>query len=202
LADLSDPAIRKLASEILSRREFQLADRLDIQGVLGKWLATLLSWISRLQVLHAKSPLLYWVMLVGLTIVAVALMTHIVLAVRAALRVPEPPAAARRREAAPDLVARAESLAGAGRHLEAAHWLMIASFQALAEGAVIELRPDRSNAWIRAALMESTLPRGLSAEIASLVTRTEQRWFGDRADRPEIYLQWRSAFERLRASSG
>ena len=59
----------------------------------------------------------------------------------------------------PDLAREAESLAASGRYLDAAHRLMLASFRTLAERSLIELRPDRSNRWIRAALRGSTLGR-------------------------------------------
>jgi hypothetical protein len=107
---------------------------------------------------------------------------------------------ARARRVLPDLAREAESLAASGRYLDAAHRLMLASFRTLAE-RVIELRPDRSNRWIRAALRGSTLAENLAAEIDALVERTERRWFGDRArdpaNDPEIYARWRSAFEQL-----
>ena len=84
------------------------------------------------------------------------------------------------RRALPDLAREAESLAASGRYLDAAHRLMLASFRTLAERSVIELRPDRSNRWIRAALRGSTLAENLAAELDALVERTERRWFGDR----------------------
>jgi hypothetical protein len=200
LADLSAPAVRKLAAEILSRREFDAAKPSSLQTTIQKWLDWFLSLIERLQFIHQTSPLLYWTIMAAMMLLVAAIVTHIVLTIRVAMRVTEPPAKVSAHVAPPDLAARAEALAAAGRYLEAAHWLMIASFRALAERSVIELRPDRSNAWIRAALMDSKLPGELSAEIAALVARTERRWFGERAEEPEVYLQWQSALERLRAA--
>jgi hypothetical protein len=200
LADLSAPAVRKLAAEILARREFDAARPTKFQTTFQQWLNWFISLLDRLAMLHETSPTIYWMIMALMMTVLAVIVTHIVVMIRAALRVTEPPAKASTQEAPPDLAARAESLAAAGRYLEAAHWMMIASFRALGERSVIELRPDRSNAWIRAALAESELPRGLSAEIAALVARTERRWFGERADEPDIYAQWRSAFERLHAA--
>ena len=88
-------------------------------------------------------------------------------------------------------------LAASGNFLEAAHNLMIASFRTLAERSVIELRPDRSNRWIRRALRDSQLNGELVGEIDRLVARTERQWFGDRENSPEIYSDWRSAFDQL-----
>jgi hypothetical protein len=200
LADLSAPAVRKLAAEILSRREFDAAKPSNFQTAFRKWLDWFVSLVQRLQFIHDTAPVLYWTIMAAMMLLVAAIVTHIVLTIRIAMRVAEPPAKASSQQAPPDLAARAESLAAAGRYLEAAHWLMIASFRALAERSVIELRPDRSNAWIRAALVESKLPGGLAAEIAGLVAQTERRWFGERADDPEIYSQWHSALTRLRAA--
>ena len=88
-------------------------------------------------------------------------------------------------------------LAASGRFLEAAHNLMIASFRTLAERSVIDLRPDRSNRWIRRALRDSQLNGNLVGEIDSLVMRTERLWFGDRENTPDIYSQWKAAFDQL-----
>jgi hypothetical protein len=197
---LSAPAVRKLAAEILSRREFEAAKPSSFQTAFQKWLDWFVSLVQRLQLIHDTSPVLYWTIMAAMLLLVAAIVTHIVLTIRLATRVAEPRAKISAHQAPPDLAARAESLAAAGRYLEAAHWLMIASFRALGERSVIELRPDRSNAWIRAALGKSQLPGGLAVEIAGLVARTEVKWFGERADEPEIYSQWKSAFERLRAA--
>jgi hypothetical protein len=201
LADLSAPAVRKLAAEILSRREFDAAKPSTLQTTLERWLNWFISLLQRLQFIHDTAPLLYWTIMAAMMLLVAAIVTHIVLTIRLAMREAEPPAKIAAHEPPPDLAARAESLAAAGRYLEAAHWLMIASFRTLGEHSVIELRPDRSNAWIRAALIESKLPDGLAAELAELVARTERRWFGERAEEPEIYSRWRSALTRLSAAA-
>jgi hypothetical protein len=92
-------------------------------------------------------------------------------------------------------------LAADGRYLEAAHRLMLASFRALAERSVIELRPDRPNRWIRTALLGSSLAEGLALEIGALIEQTERLWFGDRQNDPGVYARWRSTFERLCAQA-
>ncbi len=116
------------------------------------------------------------------------------------MKEPEPASAQRSFAVdSPDLAREAESLAAGGRYLDAAHRLMLASFRTLAERSLIELRPDRSNRWIRSALRGSPLAQGLAVEIDALVERTERRWFGNRAEDPEIYARWRSAYEQLSA---
>jgi len=46
-------------------------------------------------------------------------------------------------------------------------------------------------------LRNSQLDGKLVAEIDGLVARTERHWFGDRENSPDIYSQWRSAFDQL-----
>jgi hypothetical protein len=74
---------------------------------------------------------------------------------------------------------------------------MIASFHALADRSVIELRPDRSNRWIRQAARKSALRSDLADDLDTLVRHTECQWFGGRENDRDSYLQWLSFFERL-----
>jgi hypothetical protein len=195
LPDPSDSAIRKLAHEILARREFGLMDESQPQWV--HWLRRFVAWIGHLRV---QSPVLYWMFIGAVAAVCAAAIVQLVWVLRAALRAREPALAPKLAAARPDLAAEASRLADSGRFLEAGHRLMIASFGLLAERSVIELRPDRSNRWIRAALRGSALAGTFGAEIATLVERTERRWFGDRRNEAEIYFDWRSVYQRLLSS--
>src|SRR5262249_44982903 len=190
---------RTLAQDILARSEFDQAKAPE------PWIARLLhlffDWLGKIEFLHGHFPLLYWIVLIGLLLVLIALVAHIAWTILIALRAPEPAEAIMMRPQVRDLAAEAESLAASGRYLEAAHRMMIASFRCLSDRAVIELRPDRSNLWIRGAIGSSRLNQGLAREIDTLVTRTEWRWFGDRRNDPAIYADWRSVFERLAGAS-
>lgn len=195
MPDPSDAAVRKLAHDILARPEYAQAERPE--HLVVKWLRWLLHWSAKFNLLRVTAPALYWTIVALFVIALVAMVAHVIWMLRAALRAPQSKASAAINELQPDLAGEAETLAANGRYLEAAHRLMIASFRALAERSVIELRPDRSNRWIRDALRKSRLTESLTLEIDGLVKRTERRWFGDRPNDPDIYLQWRSAFERL-----
>jgi hypothetical protein len=46
-------------------------------------------------------------------------------------------------------------------------------------------------------LRDSQLNGQLVGEIDRLVARTERQWFGDRENSPDIYSDWRSAFDQL-----
>jgi hypothetical protein len=195
LHEVSDQAVRDLAHRILERPEFADAMRAERTQ---RWMQIVMDWVRQFATLRLRSPLVYWLVIVGALAIAAALIINLVQSLSAALRAPEPAARpAAGKAAPPDLAAQAEALASSGRYLEAAHSLMIACFRAMAERSLIELRPDRSNRWIRAALYRSSLGAGVAGEFDSLIAATEQRWFGGRDDDPEIYLQWKSAFARL-----
>jgi hypothetical protein len=200
LPEVSDSAVRELAQKILARPEYAAVTA--YQSKLEDWLRDFLHAIEKLELLRGSAPLLYWLILFAIAMVAVGLIAHVTWTIWIAMTAPEPaPSKRAAGTTLPDFAREAESLAASGRHLEAAHQLMIASLRALASRSVIELRPDRSNSWIRDALRGSTLGENLAIEIDALIQRTERRWFGDRANDPEIYARWRLAFEQLSAQA-
>ena len=197
---MSDADVRALASKILARPEYVHASGkgAQLEGSLYKFLARILRWFSQMEVLRDNSPLLYWMIVLAVAAMCAALIAHVTWTLWIAMTTPEPPSPQRAGAAnVPDLAREAESLAATGRYLDAAHRLMLASFRTLAERSLIELRPDRSNRWIRSALSGSAIGNPLAGEIDLLIERTEYRWFGDRVDDPEIYARWRAAFEQL-----
>lgn len=197
MPDPSDASVRALAHRILERPEYAA---LQPESPFQRILRSFFDWLSNIGVLRETAPVLFWMIVAAIALILAGLVAHIIMAISAAMGAPEPgtkPAQAGKPRR--DLQGEAESLASAGSYLEAAHRLMLASFATLAERGVIELRPDRSNRWIRSALRRSALPESVAAEIDSLVEGTERRWFGRREDDPEIYLRWRSAFARLAA---
>lgn len=197
---MSDAAVRDLANRILARPEYAGAVGMNskAQNWLARTLDRILHWIASLEILRGTSPMLYWVIVIAIATVCVGLIAHVSWTIWRAMTAPEPATVQGSIGVdAPDLAREAESLAAAGRYLEAGHRLMLASFRALAERSLIELRPDRSNRWIRGALRASPLATNLAGEIDALVEGTEHRWFGDRAEDPDIYARWRSAYAQL-----
>jgi hypothetical protein len=197
LPDLSDTTVRKLTGEILARPEFAMATWKE--SYFANWLHRFFGWLAELQFLHDTSPVLYWTIFAGVGLVTVGLVAHMIWALWIALNVQEPSTRSATGRAAPNILNEARSLADGGRYLEGAHRLMIASFHLLADRSIIELRPDRSNRWIRTAILKSSLTGGLANELDRLVESTERRWFGRRDDDPEFYILWLSTFEQLSA---
>lgn len=199
MPDLSDPAVHKLTAEILARPEYGQATGGD--SILVRLLSWLLDKLGQLEILRVKEPVIYWTILAVVALVLAGMTVHLIWTLWVALSAPEPAAQRWEGSSRRDLAQEAEALAADGRYLEAAHRLMLASFRALAERSVIELRPDRPNRWIRTALLRSSLAEGLALEIGALIEQTERLWFGDRRNDPGIYARWRSTFERLCAQA-
>ncbi len=199
MPDLSDPAVRKLTAEILARPEYGQATGGD--SILVRLLSWLLDKLGQLEILRVKEPVIYWTILAVVALVLAGMTVHLIWTLWVALSAPEPAAQRWEGSSRRDLAQEADALAADGRYLEAAHRLMLASFRALAERSVIELRPDRPNRWIRTALLRSSLAEGLALEIGALIEQTERLWFGDRRNDPGIYARWRSTFERLCAQA-
>ncbi len=199
MPDLSDPAVIELTQQILARPEFADAKSpLARDSIIQK----IIEWLMNLNGLRFSSPVVYWTVFALIALAMLALIGHIVWTISIAMRAPVPEARTIAASPARDLAAEASSLATRGRYLEAAHHLMIASFRALGERAVIELRPDRSNRWIRAALRESRLSAELASELDRLVAETDYRWFGARENDQAIYSEWRAVFEQLSTAAG
>ena len=199
MPDLSDPAVHKLTAEILARPEYGQATGGD--SILVRLLSWLLDKLGQLEILRVKEPVIYWTILAVVALVLAGMTVHLIWTLWVALSAPEPAAQRWEGSSRRDLAEEAEALAADGRYLEAAHRLMLASFRALAERSVIELRPDRPNRWIRTALLRSSLADGLALEIGALIEQTERLWFGDRRNDSGIYARWRSTFERLCAQA-
>ena len=197
MPDVSDSGVRELAQKILARPEYANARPSSSESWLLSVLHRFFDWLGSLGTLRVSAPGLYWLIIVGLFVILAIMIAHIAWTISAALRAPEPPTRSASGARPRDHAAEAELLAASGSYLEAAHSLMIASFRTLAERSVIDLRPDRSNRWIRRALRDSKLNENLVREIDRLVARTERHWFGDRENSPAIYSDWKSAFDQV-----
>ena len=196
MTEIPDGKVRDLAHEILARPEYAGLHPTTIENWLLGVIDRIIDWISSLGGLRVSAPGLFWTIFTVLLLILALMVAQIVAAISAALRAPEPKRPTST-GALRDPAAEAEQQAAAGNFLEAAHNLMLATFRTLAERSVIELRPDRSNRWIRRALRQSKLNDDLAKEIDGLVARTERHWFGDRENSPDIYSRWKSAFDQL-----
>lgn len=196
--DLDPEALRSLAGEILGRPEYSGA-RLEATPT---WAGMILDWIEQferwIEGLYASSPVGYWLLLFALIALVLGLLAHITWSVAVALRAgPDPDASVSDTRPARDLAAEARQLAARGRHLDAAHQLLLACLQRAARSGLIELRPDHTNRIVRRALEASSIPGDLRVELDELIGATERVWFRTRDDEPELYARWIRAYDRL-----
>ena len=187
----SDAELRELARRVLEREEFAQYRTIvtDAQLELLRWLQELL---DRIRLLHADSPPLYWALVLGLSVVSLALIAHVVWTIRVAIR-----ASAERAgpdvhaHTAPDYRAQAAALARDGHFLDAARLLQLASVQRLVERGHLALRRHEPNRVLRARIADAlTLPAALRGDLRARIGELERSWFRERAERAELYEDW------------
>jgi hypothetical protein len=196
---VSDDRARALAREILARAPYARFRSLDapwFQDLLHA-LDRLLAWTRHLAV---AAPAVYWLLVGSLLLVALALLAHVVWAVRAALAAGAPRRESRPGAEGPSLDAEASHLAATGRFLDAAHALHLACLETLLRAHTIELRRHDPNRVLRRRLAAAALPEEARREFLELLDRLEVRWFRDRAANPtdrDLYRDWRRLHDHL-----
>ena len=197
----ADEEVRELAQEILARDEFARWRGVDSElfVAIGRWIVDYLRWMDRISV---ESPILYWLILLGFLLVALALVGHIIWSIRVALSTPGPPPPSRMVNSPPRWADEAEQLAAEGRFLEASHRLALGSIQLLVRSGRIDLGRSDANRVLRERVRRASLPRELCMEFLRLLDRFEQRWFRDRTEDGELYRSWCELHSRLAAIPG
>ena len=201
-AAATDAQVRELAKQILSRPEYAdwhaaATSRWQaLLQLLGHWIQR---WLAFTGDLAINRPVLYWLLLGGLFLVIALLLAHVVWSLRAALGARPPEAGEREAGAALDFADEAGRLAAAGRFLEAAHRLQLASIELLLQRHVLELARSEPNRTLRQRLRGASLPERERQELLDLLQRLEQQWFRDRRDDRDLYDSWRTLHERLDA---
>lgn len=194
----SDERVRGLADEILSNPPYEAWNdpAFDAWRRALERLADFFGWMEAISV---DSPLLYWAILGGMLLLALALLVHIVWAVRVALRAPAADVRPAPTAERPRWSEEARALAAQGRHLEAAHRLALGSVQALVEEGHIDLGRSDANRILRERVRAAGLPDDLVEEFLGLLDRFEARWFRDRLEDPGLYEAWRGLYARIEA---
>ena len=200
-SQLSDERVRELAAEILANPPFDRWQQPDFSFFVRfiDWLAEYASWMSQMRL---DSPALYWLIMLGLLAVVLALLVHIIWSVRVALSAPGPKPLAESIDERPRWVEEAERFAASGNFLEASHLLALSSVQVLVEKGHIELGRSDANRILRKRVREASLPLNMGSEFLRLLDAFEQQWFRDRTDDPELYRAWRDLHGRLDAARG
>jgi hypothetical protein len=196
----SDAEVRRLTAEILARPEYghrrtDEAAWLDFFERLRAWIDGAFGWLNELAV---AAPVLYWTLFAGLLLLALAMLGHVVVAVRAALRAPVPPRPARPGAAARDFAAEAEALAAEGRFLDAARRLQLACLELLISRGEVRLSRSETNRSLRRELARAPLPEEQRRAFAELLVRLERQVFRDRDEDRTLYDGWRGLHGALR----
>jgi hypothetical protein len=197
---LNDAAIRELAGDILERAEYAKYRAPDSDAWLT-FVEAFFDWLEELPRLHAEAPGLYWTLLATLSLVLLALITHIVWTVTAALRLPPSPKTAVEARGELDFAAEAARLAQRGAYLEGAHQLLLASLAHAARAQLLDLRAADGNRMICSKLRASRVSPELRERLIALIESTEASWFGARSDSPELYERWQAVYADLRRSA-
>jgi hypothetical protein len=187
----SDAEARALVQEILAQAKYA---KWRVTGIGNSWVEWFFSELARVQrwfaELAATSPALFVFTLVGMGLLAGALLAHVVWSVRRALRdgAGDAPvdAGGARREAAET----AAELAAQGRYLDAARLMQVAVLETLARRRAVPLSPAASNAVVIARLASATISPEFQERTAALMRRLERRWFRDRQEDAPLYEDW------------
>jgi len=195
---MSDDRVRALATEILLRPEYARWRGQSLAWLerLRTWLERFLSWSNNLAV-HA--PVLYWTLLVLLLGLAVGLLLHVAVSLRAALAQPAAGVSPRADADDPRFLEHAEVLAQKGRFLDAARTVQLAAIDLLIRRRVLTLARADANRVLRRRLGAAALPGSERGELLLLLERLERCWFRDRAEDHELYERWRQLYGRLHA---
>lgn len=189
----SDAAVREALARVLADRAYD-GRRMDPEAWLGAldrvsaWLESLARWFEQLA---AVSPTLFVLFVAGLVLVALGLLLHVGLSVRAAFRADAggaPPA--RRGPAARDFLSEAEALAADGRFLDASRRVHLACLDLLLRRRWIELHKDETHRALRRALLDAPLPEPERRRFGALLGALERELFRDGGDDPELYRGW------------
>jgi hypothetical protein len=193
-----DERVREVAQQVLARWEYRrwTADDTAYGWMLRKFI-DFYGWMIDLSF---RDPLLFWLLMASLALVACALLAHVTWSVRRALAHPSGAPAGPDPVAAPSLRDEAARRAAAGDHLEAARLLQLAVLQRLVHGGVIELAQADANRTLRRRLQSAPLPDALRFDCLRLIDRLERAWFRDRVDDPGLYAAWHGLHERLVAA--
>jgi len=197
----ADAEVRALAEEILAKHPYAQWRHVDLESLdrFSNWIKDYFGWMGRL---YFESPVLYWLLIVGLLAVAVGLMVHIVWTIRVASRLRAPGPVRIDPEKPPRWAAEAEALAHQGRYLEATHRLVLGSSELLVRGGWIELARAEPNRVLRRRLREASLPDTTRTRFLALLDAFETRFFRDRVEDPALYQDWKGLHSTLARQVG
>jgi hypothetical protein len=191
-------AIRAKSDEVFARPEFHSSN--TESGLLLRLLREFFAWLGGL---YETAPLLFWLILVGCIVILLALVTHIVLTVRAVFvkgRVNYEPtgdgtgrlllSAGYRQEA--------DRRAAAGEFTEAVRFLFLALVYRFDERGRVSLHKAYTNREYLELLGDRPTVRDA---LRVMVDALDDHWYGQRSCGPAMYRDCLAVYDRLAAST-
>lgn len=196
---VSDEEVLRAAAEVLARPEYAWRNRDDASWLelferIQHWFLEFMGWMDGLS---ATAPVLFWTILLGLVLLSVALLAHVVVSVRAALRAPGPDEARPPDPTRRDRVAEAEALARGGRFLDGARQIHLACLEILIGHEVLHLGRGDAGRAVREALADAPLGETDRVAFAGLLDQLERAVFRDGRNERDLYDIWLDFHRRL-----
>jgi hypothetical protein len=194
-----DETIRAAARAVLARDEyaqFRLGDSIpDWLAALERWISDYLEWT---RALSDTSPVLFALLVGGLSLLSLLLIAHVVWSLRVAMRGRPAATSGGSPPPARDFAALAAQLAARGETLEACRALQLACLELLVGRGALALARHDSNSTLRDRLRGSSLPAPLRDDLIAGIDRLERSWFRDREPSPDLLALWRRVHNGLR----
>ena len=177
--------IRAVVAEVFAGEEFNSRPANGILEFLVRWLNEILLWLGSL---HAVSPALYWLLLIGCLALLAGLVAHIVWTVRsvfvfkeAVLRTADH---RERIRLSREFAADADRLSAAGQFTEAIRCLFLSLVYRFDESGRIGFRKGFTN---REYLHLFEKEHGMREDLEFFVVTLDEYWYGQRpADRDQF----------------
>jgi hypothetical protein len=188
--------IHDKVADIFSRPEFEPSRRpFSIWEFLLRHLD---EFFKMLAGLSSAAPVLYWVLVVGLSLILILLLTHIAYTIYRVVTFSSPDSIDARRAArlhrSSEYAALARSRADAGDYTEAIRHLFLALVFRFDERGRVVLRPAVTN---REYLHQLGDQANVQRELAFFVDTLDDHWYGQRPAHAAQYEQCQSLYQRL-----
>ena len=193
-------------AEIIERVELILA-RPEYASVTGAKLTAadrlFRELLESLLELVVRFPVLRWLLVVVLAILAAGFLALFAGMVSRGLRGSDPRRGVASTGGGGAEYARlARHLAQEGQYLAGAHCLLLATLKATVSARLIRIQPRDTNRQICALLTESSLDPAIREELVTLIRETEAAWFGTRIEDADLFERWCVTHGRLKLLLG
>jgi hypothetical protein len=194
----SDDSIRQRTKEVLSRPEFRADHREDVMRRLLEWFSDLVGWLGGLR---NAMPVLFWLLVISLSLILLLLLTHLGWTVYRTLIVPargageELPEARRGRLS---LAHHEEALgkAAEGEYTEAIRHLFLSLVYRFDESGRVSFQKAYTNREYLALFADRP---DLHAELGVFVDTLDENWYGQHPTEERRYQNCLTLYQALQS---